>query len=482
MEPLPSNFLFGVASADHQFEAYDPAFPPDVWDWWEQRGEVPQARGNATDFWHRYPEYLRLARSLGCTAFRFSIAWARVEPRPGEFDQNVLTHYATLAQEIRRLGMEPIVTLCHYVWPMHLQVDGGLAGRNFPNRFAAYVREVRDALRPHVRYWLTFNEPDDLVVSHSNLQPRFPPNAPMWNKFGDQVNVMEALIRNIFLAHRNARAILREGSDGANAMVSLNSDVRGFPIYLRRLLNWWVARHLPSARSIRNAVGRIAATQPTEAMAVGASHFYRTLALLFDGDWLEMGSLGRLPNHLCPEGCENQLDYLAFDWYYAVRWPWQIRRLTEGIDGHFERAPVYAPALFDVLTYFDRQFKQVYPPHGKPILIAENGLVDQAGAYIQRGQTPPPGVVDQATYLRNHMFQIQRAHAAGVKFIGYCVWSLISNREWGLRLNPGTDFGLYRIDLDNDPALRDRSLPLTPVPGPAVETYREIIRQRGVKT
>jgi beta-glucosidase/6-phospho-beta-glucosidase/beta-galactosidase len=481
MEPLPADFLFGVACADHQFEAYDPAYPPDVWDWWEQRGEVPQARGWATDFWYRYPEQLLLAKNLGCNTFRFSIAWARVEPRPGEFDQDALKHYATLAYDIRQHGMEPIVTLCHYVWPMHLQLAGGLAGRNFPSRFAAYVRQVRDALQLHVRYWLTFNEPDDLVVSHSNLQPRFPPNAPAWTKFGDQVSVMEALIRNIFLAHRDARAILREGEAGATAMVSLNSDVRGFPIYIRRLLNWWVTRHLPSARGIRNVVGEMVAKQPTETMTAGSSRFYRTLALLFDGDWWEMGSLGRLPTHLCPEGCENQLDYLAFDWYYAVRWPWDIRKLAEGIDGHFERAPVYAPALYDVLTYFDRLFKQAYPPHGKPIIIAENGLVDQAGAFEQRGEKPPPDVVDQATYLRDHVRQVQRAHAAGVNVIGYCVWSLISNREWGLRLNPGTDFGLYRIDLDNDPALRDRSLPLTPIPGPAVETYREIIRRRGVK-
>ena len=68
----------------------------------------------------------------------------------------------------------------------------------------------------------------------------------------------------------------------------------------------------------------------------------------------------------------------------------------------------------------------------------------------------------------------------GVDILGYFVWSLTSNREWGLRFGPGTDFGLYRVDLDSDPALGDHTRPLTVVASPAVEAYREIIRNRGV--
>ena len=81
MEKLPADFLFGVGCSDHQCEAYDSAYPPDVWDWWEQDGKVPQSRGQAVDFWHRYPEHLRLARELGCTTFRFSTRAQAIEKR-----------------------------------------------------------------------------------------------------------------------------------------------------------------------------------------------------------------------------------------------------------------------------------------------------------------------------------------------------------------------------------------------------------------
>ncbi len=52
--PLPELFIFGVATADHQCEAYDPD-NEDIRDLWEQRRHLT-ARGRATDFWTRYPE------------------------------------------------------------------------------------------------------------------------------------------------------------------------------------------------------------------------------------------------------------------------------------------------------------------------------------------------------------------------------------------------------------------------------------------
>jgi len=46
-----SGLRFGVATADHQCEAYDGH--DDIRDVWE-RVRALVARGKATDFWHRY--------------------------------------------------------------------------------------------------------------------------------------------------------------------------------------------------------------------------------------------------------------------------------------------------------------------------------------------------------------------------------------------------------------------------------------------
>ena len=73
---LPPAFMFGVATSDHQCEAYDPA-RPDVWDVWEREHALPQ-RGKATDFWNRYEEDIRYAQELGCKMLRQQLF--RIQP------------------------------------------------------------------------------------------------------------------------------------------------------------------------------------------------------------------------------------------------------------------------------------------------------------------------------------------------------------------------------------------------------------------
>jgi beta-glucosidase/6-phospho-beta-glucosidase/beta-galactosidase len=96
---------------------------------------------------------------------------------------------------------------------------------------------------------------------------------------------------------------------------------------------------------------------------------------------------------------------------------------------------------------------------GMEILVIENGCVDVASG------------VAKADYIARHVLEVQRAVADGVPVSAYVCWSITSNREWGLPLGADSDFGLYHIDLDGDPALRR-------VPTAAAATYREIIARR----
>ena len=112
LPPLPDDFIFGVASADHQCEAYRAGWD-DIRDIWEPSvGRVE--RGNATEFWDRYAEDIQLAKALGCKAFRFSVSWTRID----ENSDMSLDHYEKLIDEIIRAEMEPVLTLHHFVWPV----------------------------------------------------------------------------------------------------------------------------------------------------------------------------------------------------------------------------------------------------------------------------------------------------------------------------------------------------------------------------
>jgi len=249
--PLPESFLFGVATADHQCESYESGCE-DIRDLWEQRRALT-ARGKATDFWDRYPEDILLAKSLGCKAFRFSIAWSRVEPTAGKFDDKALNHYCHLLQTIQEAGMEPIVTLHHFTWPIHVEAQGGLIAPDFPTIYARYVAEVAKRLGNQARYWITFNEPSQLIYGYTKPwweQAYFmPPGLPEGSNFADQMSAVAALIRNLFLAHTTARAVIKQVNP--QAMVGVNPMLLGLPLWLQKLVDENV-KNLRSPENLTN--------------------------------------------------------------------------------------------------------------------------------------------------------------------------------------------------------------------------------------
>jgi beta-glucosidase/6-phospho-beta-glucosidase/beta-galactosidase/ABC-type amino acid transport substrate-binding protein len=235
--PLPESFIFGVATADHQCEAYEPDYQ-DIRDIWEQRRHLT-ARGRATDFWNRYSEDIQLARDLGCKAFRFSLAWSRLEPASGQFNEEAFAHYQQLIEAVHAAGMEPVMTLHHFTWPVHVEKRGGLIGEDFSDIFTNYVTEVVNRLGQQVRYWITFNEPSQLVYGY--IKPWWqrdyfvPPGLPGVATLSTQLEAIGKLMRNLFLAHTHAREVIKQSNAGA--LVGVNPMLLGLPVWLQRLVD-----------------------------------------------------------------------------------------------------------------------------------------------------------------------------------------------------------------------------------------------------
>ena len=232
--------LFGVATSDHQAESFDPA-RPDFRDIWEKQ-QKQTARGRATDFWNRYAEDVGLARGLGCKLFRFSIAWSRVEPRQGEFDEGALAHYQEIVATILRAEMLPLVTLHHFTWPAHVEERGGLIAQEFPHWYGAYSQEVATRFGKEVPYWITFNEPNLLVYGH--VRPWWQTNwlVPPGNNhsLSDQLDNASQLIRNLFISHCHARKIIH--AINPLAKVGVNPFVLGLPGELQSFIDWLATR------------------------------------------------------------------------------------------------------------------------------------------------------------------------------------------------------------------------------------------------
>lgn len=237
LPPLPEQFLFGVATSDHQCEAYDPN-REDIWDVWERRLGL-QPRGKATDFWNRFGEDVDLARQPGCRLFRFSIAWSRVEPTPGTYDERAFEHYRKVVARIRAAQMEPLVTLLHFTWPVHLEQKGGMLADDFPEVFARYAGAVAERLGPDARYWVPLNEPSQLILGYLKFwwetDYRLPPGLPPGATSDEQMAAVGKLIRNLFLAHAAGRAAIKRANPAA--LVGSNPLLMGLPGWMRALVN-----------------------------------------------------------------------------------------------------------------------------------------------------------------------------------------------------------------------------------------------------
>ena len=238
LPPLPESFIFGVNTADHQCEAYEADFE-DVRDVWERRrGQT--LRGRATDFWHRYPEDITLTKNLGCKAFRLSLAWSRIEPDPNQFNDAAWQHYRQLLEQVRAAQMKSIVTLHHFTWPIHVEKRGGMIAEDFPVIFANYAREAVEKLGDLVDYWITFNEPTQLIYGY--VKPWWereyfiPPGLPRDASFTEQMDAVGQLMKNLFLAHTKARNQIKQVYP--EAKVGTNPMLLGLP----RWLQWFIDR------------------------------------------------------------------------------------------------------------------------------------------------------------------------------------------------------------------------------------------------
>lgn len=124
----------------------------------------PKRRG--IDFYHRWKEDLALFAEMGFTMLRVSIAWSRIYPTGEETSPNEkgLQFYEDLFTEMRRLGIEPLVTLSHYEMPLALATKyNGWADRRVVECFTRYCHDCFVRYKDLVKYWLTFNEVDSII-------------------------------------------------------------------------------------------------------------------------------------------------------------------------------------------------------------------------------------------------------------------------------------------------------------------------------
>ena len=167
----------------------------------------------AIDFYHRYKEDLALMAGMGFNCFRTSIAWGRIFPNGDEEEPNEkgLQFYDNLFDEMNRLGMTPVITLSHYETPLHLLTEyGGWINPLCIDFWRNYVTTVFNRYKGKVKYWLTFNEVNNMKRSPfisagalslnpvDKTNPRIVTDKERWQVYA---NILTANAETVKLAH-----------------------------------------------------------------------------------------------------------------------------------------------------------------------------------------------------------------------------------------------------------------------------------------
>jgi beta-glucosidase len=374
----------------------------------------------ACDHYHRLECDLDLMVQLGLKAYRFSIAWPRVQPDGRNVNPIGLDFYDRLVDGLLARGITPVATLYHWDLPQALQDQGGWTNRATADRFGDYASVVVRRLGDRVARWITLNEPW-VVAFVGHLEGRHAPGIM------DEASAVRAA-HHLLLAHARGLERIREAAPAAKAGITLNlSDV------------------LPASR-----------TDPDIAAATRVDLFENRIFLspLFRGVypddayqfWAGVTNFDFVRDE-DRRAIGQPMDFLGINFYEQHRivadpdhagGPSNIvrgaRKLPPTPPITAGNVPIRPDGLYAVLTRVNREWTKL------PLWITENGLAlhDYVGP---DGRCHDPERID---YFAAHFRAAARAIDEGVPLEAYVVWSLMDNFEWaeGYRLR----FGLIHID------------------------------------
>lgn len=244
MTKFPDDFIWGTATAAHQVEGNNSNC-----DIWVMEGTphsmFVEPSGVACDHYHRYPEDIALMAELGFNSYRFSIEWARIEPSPGHFSADAISHYRQMLQCCVDHGLKPFVTLHHFTSPIWLIQQGGWNSDETPGRFADYAGRVCSDLGDLIAGLCTINEVNiGRVLTASGMMPPLEKiqASPGWIEAADQFGISPTALmpfmftitddamQTVMRAHRQAVDRIRAVSPGLRCGATLAvQDIQAAP-------------------------------------------------------------------------------------------------------------------------------------------------------------------------------------------------------------------------------------------------------------
>jgi beta-glucosidase len=380
---FPAGFYWGAATASYQVEG---GIYNTDWAKAATEGRVPEC-GLACDHFNRYEADFDLAKSLGHTAHRLSVEWARIEPEEGKFDKEAILHYRRVLEALHTRGLKPFVTIWHFTLPLWFSESGSFERKDSPEIFARYAAFVVAELGDLCDHFSTMNEPN-VFGSNGWLRGSWPP----FKRFS---------LTDLVSITNSGRQHESRASRGISPLF----------LYLRVMKNL--------AKSHNAAYCAIKKVSPGTEVSV-VKH-----VIVFDAvDNLFYRLKAKVANYLWTYKFMNRVhkycDSIGLNYYFYTQFGDKRQWRKTDMDWNFAPEHVY-DALMMLAKY------------KKPLFLSEGGIADEKDT-------------GRAEYITKQVEGAWRAIQAGADVRGHIYWSLLDNYEWALGFPKR--FGLIEINFE----------------------------------
>ena len=411
MKTFPDDFLWGGAVAANQVEgAYledgkglstsdvqpQGVFGPVV----ERVAGDSGIKDVAIDFYHRYPEDIKLFAEMGFSCLRVSIAWTRIFPNGDEQAPNEagLAFYDRLFDELAAHDITPLVTLSHYEMPWGLVKQyGGWGSRQTIGFFERYARTVFARYKEKVKLWLTFNE-----INMSLHAPMTGVGLPETSSKGEVYQAIHHQLVASALAVKACHEIIPDAKIGNMLLGGLMYPLTCKPEDVLEALQenraWQFFGDVQCRGAYPGYMLRFFRDSGIQIDITDADREALKSTVDFISFSYYMTGCVTTDEELNQQARGNILSMVPNPHLASSEWGWQID-------------PVGLRTLLNVL--WDR--------YQKPLFIVENGL----GA---KDKPDADGVVQddyRISYLNDHLVQVREAIDDGVEVMGYTSWGPI---------------------------------------------------------
>ncbi len=408
---FPRGFLWGFAIAEQQNSGAS-NLPGSNWSHWEKTSfangqphiEGDQRSGKACDHWNLYKDDIALMKGdFNANAFRFSVAWDRIEPEEGTFSEEALQHYSDEVDALLKAGITPMITLHHFAHPQWFEEKGGFEHEENIALFVRFAQKVFETLGDRVPFWCTINEPTIYMFQgYLPFHCVFPPGKSSVIDWSLAIKVL----RNLMQAHTETYHALKQMPGGARAQIGFVHQYLKFEAY-----SWYnLIEQYPGAALNKLMNDCVLRFLKTGTFAYG-QYFTREEYTAPAGPIADFFGL----NYYSRALIECKWTHLKVD---ASCYPGEV--MTD------MPYAIYAPGLY----YAIKDVSSI----GLPIYITENGIADKNNVDDTHRQE----------WLREYLKTLSLALEDGYDVRGYFCWTLTDNFEWDTGFT--MKFGLYSVD------------------------------------